>query len=64
MQDTEALIDHISLVLCAGRMNAHTRSSLLELLDVPYFENGQNPVEKICLALYGAVIAPEAAIVK
>jgi len=63
-EDTAALLDHINLVACAGRMNANTRAILLEQLTSPYFANGKNLVEKVCLALYGAAISPEAAVSK
>ncbi len=60
--DTDALLDHINLVACAGRMTTGTRKILKEELANPAFDNGQNLIEKIGLALYGALISPEAAV--
>jgi len=60
--DHEALVDHINLVLCAGRMKVKTRRTILEMMEDSIFANGQRAEEKIMLALYLAAITPDSAI--
>jgi len=64
VHDADLLLDHINLVACAGRMKAGTRQILKEEIEKVDATLYNDSVSKVCLALYGALIAPESAVQK
>jgi uncharacterized protein (DUF1800 family) len=56
-EDDAALLDRVNLLVCAGNMSARTRSAILDALTEP----GLTPKDKIAVALWTAINAPEGA---
>ncbi|MDA0813213.1 MAG: DUF1800 family protein [Verrucomicrobia bacterium] len=55
----EAMADHLNLLLCAGRMSAKTRATLIRAIEqVPV----SDPNMRAIVAAYVAIVSPEAAI--
>ena len=57
-KDLELLLDHCSLMITAGTMRAETRKQLLDYLRT------KDPAEQARLAIFGAAVCPEGAILR
>ena len=57
IEDTEALLDHVNLLICGGRMSAGTREILRDAVN-----GAARPEAKARLAIYLALMAPEGAV--
>ena len=57
--DTEALVDHVNLLFCAGGMTAPTRTALVSQLNQVAADE---PLTRVHLAVYVAATCPEGAV--